>query len=106
MVGSSERTALVGFAPADDPEIAVLIMMDEPQVGVRYGGTIAAPVVGSLIEEILEYMGVERQYSEDEEEKTVINVPEVRGMTVSEAKKEIEEAGLKVRIKDNSEDDT
>ena len=98
--------SFVGFAPADDPEIAVLIMMDEPQVGVRYGGTIAAPVVGSLIEEILEYMGVERQYSEDEEEKTVINVPEVRGMTISEAKQEIEKAGLKVRLKDDSEEES
>lgn len=98
--------SFVGFAPADDPEIAVLIMMDEPQVGVRYGGTIAAPVVGSLIEEILEYMGVERQYSEDEEEKTVINVPEVRGMTISEAKQEIEKSGLKVRLKDDSEEES
>ena len=97
--------SFVGFAPADDPEIAVLIMMDEPQVGVRYGGTIAAPVVGSLIEEILEYMGVERQYSEDEKEKTVINVPEVRGMTISEAEEEIKKAGLKVRLKDNLEDE-
>ena len=97
--------SFVGFAPADDPEIAVLIMMDEPQVGVRYGGTIAAPVVGSLIEEILEYMGVERQYSENEEEKTVIAVPEVRGMTVSEAEQEIKKAGLKVRLKDNIEEE-
>jgi len=92
--------SFIGFAPADDPEIVVLIMMDEPQVAVRYGGTIAAPVVGALIEEILEYMGVERQYSEVE--TTVKVVPEVRGMTVEEAEAEIKAKGFKVTVKDNT----
>lgn len=96
--------SFVGFAPADDPQIAVLIMMDEPQVAVRYGGTIAAPVVGSLIEEILEYQGVERQYTESEAEEVSVNVPEVRGMTVDEAKKTLAASGFKVRVK--GENDT
>lgn len=95
--------SFVGFAPADDPEIVVLIMMDEPQVSVRYGGTIAAPVVGSLIEEVLEYMGVEKQYSDAETETTEKVVPEVRGMSIEEAKKTIESAGFKVRVKDELE---
>lgn len=91
--------SFIGFAPADDPEIVVLIMMDEPQVSVRYGGTIAAPVVGSLIEDILDYLGVERQYTETEAETVSQNVPEIRGMTVAEAKEQITAAGFKVRIK-------
>ena len=91
--------SFIGFAPADDPEIVVLIMMDEPQVSVRYGGTIAAPVVGALIEDILEYVGVERQYTESEAETVSFAVPEVRGMSVSEAKNTITKAGFKVRIK-------
>ena len=95
--------SFIGFAPADDPEIVVLVMMDEPQVAVRYGGTIAAPVVGSLIEEILEYMGVERQYTESEAESVSTNVPEVRGMTVEEAKNAISSAGFKVRVKGEGE---
>ncbi len=91
--------SFIGFAPADDPEIVVLIMMDEPQVSVRYGGTIAAPVVGALIEEILEYLGVERQYTEVEAEAVTQSVPEIRGMTLSEAKTAIANAGFKARIK-------
>ena len=97
--------SFIGFAPADDPEIVVLIMMDEPQVAIRYGGTIAAPVVGAFIEETLEYLGIERQYTEAEAENVLIDVPEVRGMTVSEAKKEITSAGFKVRVKDSGSDD-
>lgn len=91
--------SFIGFAPADDPQIAVLIMMDEPQVAVRYGGTIAAPVVGSLIEETLDYMGVERQYTESEAQNASTTVPEVRTMSVDEAKAAIEKAGFKVRVK-------
>ncbi len=95
--------SFVGFAPADDPEIVCLIMMDEPQCAVRYGGTICAPVVGSVIEDILEYMGVERQYTEKEAVADTIIVPEVRTMSVEEAKKTIEAAGFKVRISGNSD---
>lgn len=95
--------SFVGFAPADDPEIVCLIMMDEPQCAVRYGGTICAPVVGSVIEDILEYMGVERQYTEKEAVADTITVPEVRTMSVEEAKKTIEAAGFKVRISGNSD---
>ncbi len=96
--------SFIGFAPADDPEIVVLIMMDEPQVAVRYGGTIAAPVVGSLIEETLEYLGVERQYTESEAETVSTNVPEVRGMSVEEAKNKIKSSGFKVRVKGEGEE--
>lgn len=97
--------SFIGFAPADDPEIVVLIMMDEPQVAVRYGGTIAAPVVGAFIEETLDYLEIERQYTESEAENASIDVPEVRGMTVSEAKDTITSAGFKVIVKDNKDDD-
>lgn len=96
--------SFIGFAPADDPEIVVLIMMDEPQVAVRYGGTIAAPVVGALIEEILEYLGVERQYTETEAEAVSQSVPEIRGMTIAEAKETIVNSGFKVRIKGSGEE--
>lgn len=49
----------VGFAPADDPKVAVLVLIDEPE-GIYYGGTIAAPVVSELLDDILPYLGVER----------------------------------------------
>ena len=95
--------SFVGFAPADDPEIVCLIMMDEPQCAVRYGGTICAPVVGAVIEDTLEYMGIERQYTEEEAIAKSNQVPEVRTMSVEEAKKVIQNAGFKVRISGNTE---
>ncbi len=95
--------SFVGFAPADDPEIVCLIMMDEPQCAVRYGGTICAPVVGAVIEDTLEYMGIERQYTEEEAIAKSNQVPEVRTMSVDEAKKVIQNAGFKVRVSGNAE---
>ena len=90
--------SFMGFAPADDPEIVCLIMMDEPQVAVRFGGTIAAPVAGAVIEETLEYLGVERQYTEEELQEVTISVPELRQTAVEEAKTVAQEAGFKVRV--------
>lgn len=51
-------SSFVGFAPADDPQVIALITINEP-VGIYYGGTIAAPVIGDLFSNILPYMGIE-----------------------------------------------
>lgn len=90
--------SFVGFAPADDPEIVCLILMDEPQVAVRYGGTIAAPVVGAVIEETLEYLGIERQYTEEEAATISVSVPELRQLSVADAKAKLQAQGLKVKV--------
>lgn len=90
--------SFIGFAPADDPQIVCLIMMDEPQVAVRYGGTIAAPIVGSIIEETLEYLGVERQYTEEELQTSTVSVPELRGVGAEDAKNQAKNAGFKARV--------
>ncbi|MEE0944485.1 MAG: penicillin-binding transpeptidase domain-containing protein [Clostridia bacterium] len=95
--------SFVGFAPADDPEIICLIMLDEPQVANRYGGTIAAPIAGKVIEETLEYMGVERQYTAEEAVDVTVNVPELRGMPVESAKAETNKYSLSITIKGNGE---
>lgn len=55
--GSGKYIAsFIGFAPADDPEIIAICIIDEP-VGIYYGGTIAAPVIRELYENILPYLG-------------------------------------------------
>ncbi|WP_125142727.1 peptidoglycan D,D-transpeptidase FtsI family protein [Clostridium transplantifaecale] len=59
-------SSFVGFAPADDPQVIALITIDEPE-GVYYGGTIAAPVVGSIFENILPYLGIPKTEEESEE---------------------------------------
>lgn len=57
-------SSFIGFAPADDPQVITLLTIDEP-VGVYYGGTIAAPVVRELYENILPYLGVPQSVVEE-----------------------------------------
>lgn len=91
--------SFIGFAPADDPQIICLIMLDEPQVANRYGGTIAAPIAGSVIEDTLEYLGVERQYTEEEAKDVSATVPELRSLTIDAAKEEAKKYNLTITVK-------
>ena len=49
--------SFIGFAPAQDPQVLALVIIHDPQ-GIYYGGTIAAPVVRELFENILPYLGI------------------------------------------------
>lgn len=60
-------SSFIGFSPADDPQVLVLCVINNPQ-GVYYGGTIAAPVVRNIFGNILPYLGVERAITETETE--------------------------------------
>ncbi len=57
-------SSFIGFAPADDPQVIALITIDEP-VGVYYGGTIAAPVIGDIFKNILPYLEIQFQEGYD-----------------------------------------
>lgn len=59
--------SFIGFAPADDPQVLVFVMIDEPQ-GLYYGGTIAAPVAAEVFENILPYLGIEETEVTEETE--------------------------------------
>lgn len=59
-------SSFIGFAPAENPQVITLILIDEPE-GVYYGGTIAAPVVGEIYKNILPYLGIEKRESTGEE---------------------------------------
>ncbi len=61
-------SSFVGFAPANDPKVVALVMIDEPE-GVYYGGTIATPVVAEVYENILPYLGIKREIQPTEEGK-------------------------------------
>lgn len=95
--------SFVGFAPADDPQVICLVMLDEPQVANKYGGTIAAPIVGSVIEETLEYLGVDRQYTEEEAKSISITVPDVRELSLSVAKESIAAKNLNIKVVGNGD---
>jgi stage V sporulation protein D (sporulation-specific penicillin-binding protein) len=82
-------SSFIGFAPADNPQVMVLVLIDEP-TGIYYGGTIAAPVVAELFDNILPYLGIEESYTESEIEKYNIGSFEVPDF-VGKTKKEVNE---------------
>lgn len=81
-----------GFAPADDPLISVLVVVNEAHVPIDYGGTTAAPFARQIFEEVLPLLGVEK-YAESQEE---VLVPDIRGLTISQARRTLTEAGLEM----------
>ena len=79
-----------GFAPADDPLISVLVIVNEAQVPVDYGGTTAAPFARQIFEEALPLLGVEK-YAENQKD---VLVPDIKGLTIAQARRKLTEAGL------------
>ncbi len=81
----------VGFAPADDPEIIMLVMVDEPQgrdhngSQVYYGSMVAAPVVSAVFKDALPYLGYYPEYTDEELAALDVTVPSVEGQTVEAA---------------------
>jgi len=105
--GTSETTeqgvytaSFMAFAPADNPVVCVLVALFDPKGESYMGGMVAAPVAGALIEEILDYLGVERRYTEKDMEmmRQEVYVPEVRNITVKEAVSKLRERGLDYRV--------
>ncbi len=95
------------IAPADNPRICVLVTLDEPTGFSHMGGVVAAPVAGSIVEDILNYLGIERRYTGRDMEmmRTPVYVPEVRGMTVDEAGKDLREGGLEYKVESAGNND-
>ena len=93
--------SFIGVAPADDPQIVILVLLDTPsnECGVYIsGGQMAAPTVGKMMADILPYMGVEPEYTEAEKTYMDKTVPNVTGLTVEQAKAALQEVGLNARV--------
>lgn len=93
----------VAYAPADDPQVAVIIMVDEPQGYGLYGSTVAAPYVANVLENAMPYLGIEAKYTEAELEKMATKAGSYRGWSVERAKEYIESAGLKYKVVGNGD---
>ncbi len=88
-----------GFAPEDDPQIAMLVFYDEPNgPNGYYGSRVSGPTFLATMTQILPYLGVEPQYNKEELEKLDGKTPSVAGKTVAEAKNEIAKAGLSAKV--------
>ena len=93
--------SFIGFAPADDPQIVILVLLDTPSnsTGIYIsGGQMAAPTVGKMMADILPYLGVEPSYSETEKTHMDKTVPNVTGLSVEQAKAALAELGLQARV--------
>ena len=88
----------VAFAPADDPQVAIIILADEPTRGSLYGSTVAAPYVANVLENALPYLGIEPEYSEEDLAKLTTKVGSYKGWSIERATEAIEEKGLKVKV--------
>ncbi len=93
----------VCFAPADDPEIIMLIMADEPTTGEYYGSVVAVPCARSILEEVLPYLGYYPEYTDDELETLDTTVPSVEGTTLYNAESTLEELGLEYQVVGNGD---
>ena len=94
------------FAPADDPQIMMLITMDTPSRSTGTyvsGGNMVAPYASHIMEEILPYLGIEPSYSAEELMGVDTTVPNVIGMSVQEAKDRMKERGFTCKVEGDGE---
>ena len=93
----------LAVAPIDKPEIAVLVMIDEPTAGQYYGSAVSAPIGAEILAEVLPYLGYEPQYTDKELASLSISVPNVVGDALSAAKGKITNAKLTYKVVGNGE---
>ncbi len=96
-------SSFVGFAPADDPQIAVILALDEPidptGLGTYFGGRLAGPFVREVIADAMDVLGVEPQYSTDAElARTTVSCPDVTENDIVSAQTIVNKAGLTARV--------
>jgi len=84
-------SSFIGFAPVEEPELVVLILVDEPDGDVAYGSVVAAPYVKEVMESSLKYLGIPATKARQEVYATV---PNIVGMTAGDAMTAIEAVGL------------
>ncbi len=95
--------SFVSFAPANDPEICVLIGIDSPSGYLTSGGALAAPVAKEVIGSTLDYMGYEPQYTEKELEQVSFTAPELTGMPLWQAKNIAASEGFQIKVSGSGE---
>ncbi len=89
------------FAPAENPQVIALVLVDEPK-GVYYGGQVAGPIMKELLTNILPYLGIEPEYSQAELETDGVAPVEVGnyvGVKISEAKQILEKLNVEAEVK-------
>jgi stage V sporulation protein D (sporulation-specific penicillin-binding protein) len=97
-VGSGYVASFVSFAPADAPEVAMLIAIDEPGGDMINGGQLAAPPTAEVLENVLVYKNIEMRYTEKEKEQLGGSAPDMVTLTPTAAKEKLQTAGYTAKI--------
>ena len=84
----------MAYAPADDPQVICIIIVDEPTIGSIYGSTVAAPYVSKVLSEVLPYLGIEPEYANGE----MITLENLRGSSLDAAKSRLGKLGLSYEV--------
>ena len=98
--------SFVGIAPMDNPEYIVLVALDTPSrsTGIYIsGGVMAAPTVGAVLADILPYLGVRHNYSDDDKAGQTIILEDVVGLSVADAQKKLKDQGITAVLRGNGE---
>ena len=91
-------TSFIGVATIDDPQVVILITLYNPTgEGGHQGGAVAAPIASQVLGEVLPYLEVKKQETEEENTEEV-TVPNVTGMSIKEAEKILKELGIEIQI--------
>ena len=100
-------SSFVAIAPVENTKLVTLLTLYDPNGSSFYGGQICAPVVSQILSEVLPYLGIPSNEEQTDDSSSasssLITLPDVRNKTVSEAKKIIENAGLKANVSGSSE---
>lgn len=91
-------SSFFGFFPVEEPEIALLVLIDEPSAGAYFGGEVASPVAGEILRETLRYLDYKPASHSDEDSRQEIIVPEIRDLTVREARNLLQEHSLEMNL--------
>ncbi|MBC7082414.1 MAG: stage V sporulation protein D [Firmicutes bacterium] len=105
--GEKRVASFLGFAPVEDPRISVLVVWDEPNVGISYGGVLAAPTFQAIVRDALRYMEVPpaspveaEKSGEGAGQPELVAVPDVVGRPAADAAKAlVSDFGLQARMK-------
>ena len=100
---SARIASFVAVAPVEEPRLAVLVCLDEPHSWTTSGGSLSAPVCAEVLAKALPYLGIEPQYTEEEQQKLFAEVPDVTGWRTEAASLKLQEYGLTAHIDGDAE---
>jgi stage V sporulation protein D (sporulation-specific penicillin-binding protein) len=101
--GTTYVSSYCAFAPADDPQVIMLVLVDEPTGDKYYGSQVAAPICVKVMTEMLPYLEIFPQYTEEERQKLQVSVPNVQTYKLASAKQTLENLSFNVKVIGNGE---